>query len=59
MFHKDINIAKVILQNKIHSIADNFHNKINMLKTEDDIKKFIENDLDINIKEILNIPKKE
>lgn len=59
MFHQDFNISKIILQNKIHTIANNFHNKINMLKTEEDMKIFIEKELDVNIKNILNISKKE
>lgn len=59
MFHPDFNISKIILQNKIHAIANNFHNKINMLKTEEDMKIFIEKELDVNIKNILNISKKE
>lgn len=59
MFHKDFNISKIILQNKIHRIANKLHNEINMLKTEDEMLEFIENKLDINIKEMLNINKKE
>lgn len=44
-------IEKYILQGKIRKVADALHNKILYIKTPEEMKEFIENELNINISE--------
>lgn len=55
IYHDDFAISKVILQNKIKKISDQLHNEINKIKTEEELVAFINERLDINIKDHINI----
>lgn len=51
LFDDNFRIEKYILQGKIRRISDMLHNKILTIKTREELKKFIETELDINIGE--------
>lgn len=56
VFDDEFRIEKYILQGKIMRVCDSLHNKIIMIKSREELNKFIEDELNINIgEEIKNL----